>query len=95
MERSSIATCTSRPTAARTERPTTSGTQMPSTLSRSTTAEHVVIDESPTLRDAMRVILECRTDDRPVPDHLLVSMRTFRLHTLADAIDGYNARRAS
>jgi hypothetical protein len=95
MEWSEHALCTSRPHAARTLGPRRLEEQMASTLTRSATAAHVVIDDTPTLREAMRVLLECRRSERPVPEHLLASMRTWRLHTLADAIDGYNARRVS
>ena len=81
------------PHAARTVGPMTSGLQMPSTtIRRSATADHVVIDDEPTLEHAMQAIVACRASERPVPAHLLNSMRAYRLSTLADAIDRYNER---
>jgi hypothetical protein len=66
---------------------------MASTLSRSTTAAHVLIDDDmPPLADAMRDVLACRSMERPVPPHLLNSVRAYRLQTLADAIERYNDR---
>jgi hypothetical protein len=65
---------------------------MASTLTRSTSAAHVFIDDMPPLADAMRDVLACRASELPVPSHLLNSVRAYRLSTLADAIERYNER---
>jgi hypothetical protein len=65
---------------------------MASTLTRSSSAAHVFIDDMPPLADAMRDVLACRSSELPVPSHLLNSVRAYRLNTLADAIERYNER---